>query len=284
MRAYVAVLAAAVFYALNPWTAAQADDADITALIESADPALQVDWALRYVHAEGVIRDYERAIRLFCAAARQGSAEAQYELGWLYANGRGRPRDDVQAAAWFRLAAAQGDVHATRMLAWIGDADREEPARCILPNGEEVLESKAAATRRWVTRTVRQRAPEFGLDPKLVLALIEVESSFDPEARSPKNAQGLMQLIPATAARFGVKDIMHPLENLDGGMAYLKWLLDHFDGNLELALAGYNAGESAVKRYGGIPPHSETRRYVKSVLALYGRHTQARALNSNRRG
>jgi len=283
MTRCVATIAVAVFFSLPSWTAAQAGQPDIARLIETADSALQVEWALRFAHAEGVPRDYDQAIQLLCAAARRGSAEAQYELGWMYANGRGRARDDAQAEAWFRLAAAQGDLHAARMLTWVRGPARTEPARCIRPNGEEVLAGKSAATRRWVATMVRQLAPEFGLDPRLVLALIEVESSFDPGAHSPKNAQGLMQLLPATAARFGVKDIMHPLQNLRGGMAYLSWLVGHFDGNLELALAGYNAGEAAVKRHGGIPPYSETRRYVQAVLGLYRRNAQLTALESEGR-
>ncbi len=280
MRRCVATIAVAVWVSLPSWAAAQAGQPDVARLIETGDPALQVKWALRFAHAEGVPRDYDRAIQLLCAAALRGSAEAQYELGWMYANGRGRARDDVQAAAWFRLAAAQGDSHAALMLTWVRDPARTESARCIRPNGEEVLTGKSPVTRRWVSTVVRRVAPEFGLDPRLVLALIEVESSFDPSARSPKNAQGLMQLLPSTAERFGVEDIMHPLQNLNGGMAYLSWLVDHFDGNLELALAGYNAGEGAVRRHGGIPPYSETRRYVRAVLKLYRRNVHLMALES----
>jgi soluble lytic murein transglycosylase-like protein len=105
------------------------------------------------------------------------------------------------------------------------------------------------------------------LDPELVLALIEAESNFNPRALSPKNAQGLMQLIPATAERFGVRDAWDPEQNLRGGMAYLRWLLARFKGNVQLALAGYNAGEGAVERHGGIPPYAETRAYVSHIIA-----------------
>jgi soluble lytic murein transglycosylase-like protein len=79
-----------------------------------------------------------------------------------------------------------------------------------------------------------------------------------------------MQLIPATASRFGVKDAWDPEQNLRGGMAYLRWLLDHFDGNVKLALAGYNAGEGAVERHGGIPPYNETQNYVKKIIRRIG--------------
>lgn len=112
---------------------------------------------------------------------------------------------------------------------------------------------------------MKHLAPRYRLDPGLVLAVIRAESNFDPTALSPKDARGLMQLIPATASRFGVTDVWDPLDNIKGGMAYLRWLLDHFDGDEALALAGYNAGEGAVRRYRGIPPYAETRNYVKKI-------------------
>ena len=100
--------------------------------------------------------------------------------------------------------------------------------------------------------------------------MVEAESNFNPQARSPKDAQGLMQLIPATADRFGVKDVWDPEQNLNGGMAYLRWLLDHFDGDVKLALAGYNAGEGAVEKHGGVPPYQETQSYVARILRRLG--------------
>ena len=124
--------------------------------------------------------------------------------------------------------------------------------------------------RREVERLVRDLAPGYGLNPELVLAVIEVESNFNATAKSHKQAQGLMQLIPATAKRFGVSDPWDPHQNLKGGMAYLRWLLDHFDGNLRLALAGYNAGEEAVRRHGGVPPYKETQNYVKRIAQVLG--------------
>ncbi|MGB5539640.1 MAG: lytic transglycosylase domain-containing protein, partial [Gammaproteobacteria bacterium] len=117
-------------------------------------------------------------------------------------------------------------------------------------------------------------APSYGLDANLLLAVVEVESSFNPRARSPKNARGLMQLMPATASRFEVDDIWDPIENLRGGMAYLRWLMDRYEGDLDLSLAAYNAGERVVNRYGGIPPYRETRDYVKTVNHLYNRAIQ----------
>lgn len=107
------------------------------------------------------------------------------------------------------------------------------------------------------------------VSPALALAVIAVESAGRPDALSPKGAQGLMQLIPATAERFGVADALEPGENIRGGIAYLDWLMQHFDGDAVLALAGYNAGEGAVGRNGGVPPFAETRDYVPKVLAAW---------------
>ena len=110
-----------------------------------------------------------------------------------------------------------------------------------------------------------------GIDPSLVNAVIEVESAWNPRARSRKNALGLMQLLPETAARLGVSDPFDPRDNIAGGIRYLRFLLDRFAGDLRLALAGYNAGENVVAARGDVPNYPETRAYVKHVLARYGR-------------
>jgi len=110
----------------------------------------------------------------------------------------------------------------------------------------------------------------YGVDPNLVKAVIKVESNFNPRAVSPKNAMGMMQLIPATANDYGVDDPFDPHENIDGGVRYLRDLIEVFNGDLELVLSAYNAGVSAVIKYGySIPPYSETKEYVKKVLAYY---------------
>src|SRR5262245_17023664 len=112
------------------------------------------------------------------------------------------------------------------------------------------------------------RASDVSSD--LLHAVITVESGYDPRARSPKGAQGLMQLMPATAKRYAVKDVWDPVDNLGGGARYLRDLLAMFDGNVTLALAAYNAGEEAVRKYANsIPPYAETREYVRRVLAHY---------------
>jgi soluble lytic murein transglycosylase-like protein len=116
-----------------------------------------------------------------------------------------------------------------------------------------------------------------GVDPALVRAVMHAESAFNPNAVSRAGAQGLMQLIPATATRFGVNAAFDPEQNIGGGVAYLAWLLKRFDGDIVRATAGYNAGEGAVDRYGGVPPYEETMRYVERVGILHGRYQSAMA-------
>ncbi|MDP7298183.1 MAG: lytic transglycosylase domain-containing protein [Myxococcota bacterium] len=111
-------------------------------------------------------------------------------------------------------------------------------------------------------------AREQSLQPALVKAVIAAESNFDPAAVSHKGAQGLMQLMPQTAASLGVLDPLHPMENVRGGSVYLRRMLDRY-GDLERALAAYNAGPDAVDRYGGVPPYRETQAYVRRVLTYY---------------
>ena len=115
------------------------------------------------------------------------------------------------------------------------------------------------------------RAREQGIRPDLVRAVIQVESAFNPRARSHKGAMGLMQLMPATARELGVRNAYDPLENIRGGVTYLRMLLDQFNGNEELALAAYNAGAGAVNKYGGtVPPYRETRDYVSRIQGKAG--------------
>ena len=117
---------------------------------------------------------------------------------------------------------------------------------------------------------VTEAAKRNGLDPLLIYSVMHQESSFKSRAISPKGARGLMQLMPGTAARFGVTNIFDPQQNIEGGSRYMKFLLDRFDGDLSLALAGYNAGEGAVEKYGWrIPPYAETQEYVRRISHRY---------------
>ncbi len=120
-------------------------------------------------------------------------------------------------------------------------------------------------------RIIFEVAENQGVDPRLLHAVIWQESKYDPHARSHAGAEGLMQLIPATAKRFGCEHPEDPEENITAGTKYLGWLLKRFSGNVELALAGYNAGEGSVDKYEGIPPYSETQNYVKIITGRYGK-------------
>lgn len=132
---------------------------------------------------------------------------------------------------------------------------------------EEIEASAAYATD--LERLAAAIAEKHGLDPELVLAVVAVESAFEPRAISPKGARGLMQLMPGTARELGVKDAFDPVENLDGGTRYLRGLLARYGGDLTKALAAYNAGQGAVDRHRGVPPYRETRHYVRDVLSRY---------------
>lgn len=125
-------------------------------------------------------------------------------------------------------------------------------------------------------------ATSHGIDPRLVRAVIEVESSWNPRAHSYKGAMGLMQLIPETGRRFGLRDPYDPRDNITAGVRYLRFLLDRFDNNLELALAAYNAGENAVEGANGVPPYPETRQYLQRIRTLYGQLGQEVVRGSGR--
>ncbi|HIZ27736.1 MAG TPA: lytic transglycosylase domain-containing protein [Candidatus Adamsella sp.] len=114
---------------------------------------------------------------------------------------------------------------------------------------------------------IKEKADKYNLDESLIKAVIKAESGFNPNAVSKAGASGLMQLMPGTARGLGVEDIFDVEQNIEGGAKYLRGMLDRFDGDKSLALAAYNAGPNAVKRYGGIPPYQETQNYVKRVLS-----------------
>lgn len=119
---------------------------------------------------------------------------------------------------------------------------------------------------------IRQAAALYQIPEELVRAVIKVESDYDPRATSPAGAVGLMQLMPETAMRMQVRDIRDPRENIFGGVRFLRVLANAFNGDITLTIAGYNAGQAAVEKYGGIPPYQETQGYVTRVLSYYGRY------------
>ena len=235
--------------------------------------------ALRYEHGEGVLRDPARAIELYCDAASDNDPRAYLNLGWMYAMGRGVPHDDAKAVGWWRKAANMGIPQATNLLQLMRHVSPAADSACDLPRRQ-----KSHLTEQ-LRELIKRHADREKLDERLVTAVIWVESAFDPRAISPKNAKGLMQLMPVTAVRFGVKDPFDPEQNIQAGTRYLRVLLDHFSGNLTLALAAYNAGEDAVDRYADIPPISETRNYIKKINRLYPIRaaSSGRATAANRR-
>ena len=273
LLAFVLSVAPGAALATIDWSA---QVAALEAAAERGDAKALTELAVKYEHAEGVPKDFQKANKLYCQAARQGYAEGQFKLGWVYANGRGVPRDDGVAAALFIMAAEQGHEHAAKLLPYVRQQANTQLPSCLLPeplapvrtaSPEEPI--AAPRDRTEIEQLVHRLAPQYSIDSQLVLAVISAESSFNPTAISPKNAQGLMQLIPETAARFGVKKALNPVDNIKGGLAYLRWLLAFFEGDVSLVLAAYNAGERAVEKYRGIPPYAETRNYVRRITGIY---------------
>lgn len=156
-------------------------------------------------------------------------------------------------------------------LTWTrGDVEIDSP---VVPSAPSPSTPVTVAPTQTVTPygpLIDSVAREHHLNPRLLLAMIHVESGYQQDAVSNKGAVGLMQVMPLTGARFGYNDLSNAPDNLRAGAAYLEWLLDHFDHNLELSIAAYNAGEGAVKKYGRkIPPYPETQAYVARVIARY---------------
>ena len=256
-------------YALLAFTTL--DNAALAALPANEQAAALRNEARNYEHGSGVPRNPLKAVQLYCEASRLGDVEAQYNLGWMYANGRGVARNDAMAAYFFAMAAKRGDALSQRMLRHVGEPVSKSP-ECLLGNdGHDDIVAEALPGQRKVMEIVLKLAPEYGVSPRLAMAIIRTESNFNPGAVSPKNAQGLMQLIPETAGRFNVKKPFDPEQNIRGGLAYLRWLLAYFKGDVSLVAAAYNAGEGAVNRYAGIPPYAETRGYVKRIREIFKR-------------
>ncbi|MDE2004747.1 MAG: transglycosylase SLT domain-containing protein [Betaproteobacteria bacterium] len=275
--AMLAVAAAAPVGAL-----AQADSPGPALIAATQQPSLaeSLARAQSYEHGEGLPQDQRLAAAMYCEAAVAGSPEAAFRLGWMYANGRGVAHDDGTAVALFQLAASEGDAFSKTVLQRLPGTPGMLPdcMRPVAPPESQVAEAPDAGPdpfadlppwKRKIADLVAQLAPSYGIEPRLALAVIAVESNFDAFARSVKDAQGLMQLLPETAQRFKVRNAFDMRDNVRGGLAYLRWLLAYYRGEVPLAAAAYNAGEKAVDRYGGVPPYRETRDYVRRVVKLF---------------
>jgi TPR repeat protein len=226
---------------------------------------------------------WEAAV-IYCKIARNGSLEAYYRLGMLFAFGQGVPENREVAASLFSTAAQQGHAEAGKMLDTILYRGDKLPD-CVLTNSKpprghfysrwsndvslDTILSSLAKDHRWIINMVKQIASWHQVDPKLALSIVSVESAFQIKAHSKANAMGLMQLIPSTAARFNVRNAFDASQNVKGGVRYLRWLLDRYHDDIELVAAAYNAGEGAVDKYNGIPPYQETQNYVNKVIHRY---------------
>lgn len=194
-------------------------------------------------------------------------------------------RDDAYAATLFEMAIVKGHPGAEKGRRLAGEYTGAVP-ECLKPATARTAFAFSSTRENWdtqkylaslperkkrVVELITTLAPRFSIEPRLALAIATTESNFDSSAVSPKSAMGVMQLIPETASRFNVKDSFDPVENIKGGLAYLRWLLAYYRGNVALAVAGYNAGEGAVDRYKGVPPYKETQNYVRRILAFFPR-------------
>ncbi|HSI29189.1 MAG: transglycosylase SLT domain-containing protein [Methylophilus sp.] len=216
------------------------------------------------------LSNYEQAYTHYCALAGEAhNPDAQFAMGWFYSTGKGVEVNHDIAARFFSLAAIQGHRDAREWL----DKEPGNVELAKLPACMHSQDNSAAQVlyrkRGPVYQLVKKHAPTYGVDVDLAMAVIAVESGFNPKATSRKKAQGLMQLLPDTQARFHVKDAYDPEQNIKGGLSYLRWLIAYFKGDVELVAAAYNAGENAVQRHQGIPPYPETRNYVKRIAFYY---------------
>ena len=209
-------------------------------------------------------------------AGAEGQGAQTAVAVWIYLKGGAQMEVDEATenpeGVWYRRGAISTFIERERV-------ERIERERVVA--GEASATGKRKGARRehpWTTGNrsldslIRQNGARHGVDPYLIFCVMEQESHFNSRALSPKGARGLMQLMPGTAARFGVRNSSDPAQNISGGTRYLKQLLKMFNGRVDLVLAGYNAGEGSVMKYGQrVPPYRETRNYVRRISARYQR-------------
>lgn len=226
----------------------------------------------------GLRRNPVLAAALYRQAGQLGSGEGYFRAALIYLPDRRVVTHGSVAACYLAAASQLGHREAAEIL---------ERSQQHFPGGLSCDDDLALPTvfaefdllryveslpkgRREIVGLIRRLAPRYLIDVRLALAMASVESNFRTNAVSPKSAMGVMQLIPATAERFGVLDPFDPEQNIRGGLAYLRWLKNYYKGDVVRMVAAYNAGEGAVDAYGGIPPYVETQAYVVRVLHFSG--------------
>ncbi|MBP5986635.1 MAG: transglycosylase SLT domain-containing protein [Azonexus sp.] len=230
----------------------------------------------------GVRKNLMLAVRLYCDAAAMGGAEAYLRIGRLLKAAPGGLRKPDMANAYFAMAATLGNEEALKHYdPQHGNAtlEGECPAASEMHYADSDFDvaaylSKQPASKQQIASLIRKVAVKLQINEHFALAIAMAESNFDPRAVSPSNAQGVMQLIPATQERFGVTRPFDPEQNIKGALAYIRWLEKRFAGDWRLVAAAYNAGEGAVDRYNGIPPYAETQQYVRRVMRFFGRQAK----------
>ena len=190
---------------------------------------------------------------------------------WIYLVGGARVEADsvneTPAGVWYQRGAMSIFIGRERI-----DRIEREPLEALAESNSSHRERGWTTGSQRLDALIRQNGARYGVDPYLIFCVMEQESHFNPRALSPMGARGLMQLMPGTAARFGVKRPSDPAQNIAGGTRYLKQLIGQFDGRVDLVLASYNAGEGAVLKYGRkVPPYRETRDYVRKISYRYRR-------------
>jgi hypothetical protein len=245
---------------------------------------LEQGWAAET--GRGLRRNPFLAAGLYRQAGVLGSSEGYYRAALVLLPDTRVVPPGGNAACLLAAASQLGHHGAAILLERAGRQDQpintgcpEDPSlgRIYLEFDLDGYVSSLRLPRQQVVAMIRRLAPLYGVNPQLAVAMAAVESNFNPAALSPRSAMGVMQLIPATAERFGVNKPFDPEQNIRGGLAYLRWLHRYFDGDVERIVAAYNAGEGAVMAHGGVPPYAETLAYVSRVLYFSGFDKQQQA-------